>query len=164
MQKFSQKWVLVTFLEKVAEGREFFWTDWPLHVTIAPPFDVNWDDTNLHNKLTELFASYKPITVIANEEAYWGDNNETLVMKFSKNIKMNQLHTELAELIRINGGEFNDRHHMGKNYIPHATSQKHAHLHIGDVVNIHNVTLVDMFPAEDPYQRKVLKTFKFKSN
>jgi hypothetical protein len=38
--------------------------------------------------------------------------------------------------------------------------QKHARLNEGDAVTFNALTLIDMLPGEDPYQRKVLKTIK----
>ena len=62
----------------------------------------------------------------------------------------------------LEGGKIalNDPQFSRNGFLPHATVQKHARLNKGDKVRFTALSIVDMFPDEDPYMRKVLKTIK----
>ena len=51
-----QKYVLVTFLEPIAEGTEFTVGNWPLHTTLVSNFVVDLEGKQLAEKLAQLFA------------------------------------------------------------------------------------------------------------
>ncbi len=152
MEKFTQKWSLITLLEPIEEGIEFFWKDWPLHVTLAGVFAVDWAATGLFEKLSMVLASQKPVVVEAEEESYWGANNEYHMMQLQKTPEIMALHNKIIEILKKSGAVFNEPQYVGDGFVPHSTLQKHARLHVGDVVRINGVTLVDMFPHGDGYQ------------
>lgn len=62
----------------------------------------------------------------------------------------------------LEGGEIalNDPQFSRNGFLPHGTVQKHARLNKGDKVRFTALSIVDMFPDEDPYMRKVLNTIK----
>jgi len=43
MQKFTQKWAIIALLENTNEGAEFYFTDFPLHLTVAGVFKIDHD-------------------------------------------------------------------------------------------------------------------------
>ena len=56
--------------------------------------------------------------------------------------------------------KLNDPQFAGTGFVPHSTVQKHARLHEGDQVIFDALTIIDLFPDDNPYQRKVLKTIR----
>lgn len=162
MRKFSQKWCLVSFLEPVEEGFEFHRGDCPLHITLADTFAVNWDTTDLLNKLTVLLAEQKPVEVVAGDDAFFGPSDEPVQVAVMKNIpELQALHDRVIKELKNAKAVFNNPQYVGKGYGPHSTVQKHTRLHKGDTVKIDNMTLIDMFPNGDAQQRKVVKSIKF---
>jgi len=56
--------------------------------------------------------------------------------------------------------KLNDPQLAREGFLSHATVQKHARLNKGDRVTFNALTLIDMFPDENPYQRRVVKTIR----
>jgi len=161
MQKFTQKWALISLLEPVAGGIEFFWKDPPLHVTLAGVFAADWERTKLFEKLSALLVNQQPVRVEAEYETYWGAHKEYHVMTLQKTPEMMTLHNDIHDVLKNSRAVFNEPHFEGDEFIPHSTIQRHARLHKGDAVKIDGLTVVDMFPHGDGYQRKILRTIKF---
>ena len=66
----------------------------------------------------------------------------------------------MLSVLEEGGLKLNDPQFARDGFLPHATVQKHARLNKGDKVQFTALSIVDMFPDEDPYKRKVLKTIK----
>lgn len=161
MTKFTQKYSLISMLEPAEEGLEFFWKDYPLHITLASVFAVDWESTNLFDKLTKLLAEQKPVTVKAVKEDYWGKNKEYHMVELEKTPEIMELHHKILKALLEAGAVFNEPQYAGDGFVPHSTIQKHARLHVGDQVSISDLTILDMFPGKDGYKRKLLRTIRF---
>lgn len=160
MEKFTQKYSLVTFLEKVDEGFEYPWTNWPLHVTIADVFAVPLGSAELINWLGGLLEKQPSATATAAEDAFFGPDKQAHVTLLDMSKELIMLHREAIAALKDAGAVFNDPQYIEDGYRAHAAVQTHSRLHKDDPVTIAEVSLVDMFPGNDGYQRKVLKTFK----
>lgn len=158
MKKFSQKWVVVAFLEPISEGYEFFWKEWPMHITILPPYAIDIDVNKIGDLLAVELSGQKKLQAKAEDDLQWDD---LTVVQISKTPEITKLHNDLVDLMTKNGAIFNEPQYLGDNYTPHCTVYKDKRLQNGQLVNIDNVALVDMFVGEDPYQRKVCKVIKF---
>lgn len=163
MTKFSQKWALATMLESVEEGTEFFYTDFPLHVTLAGVFAINCDGAVLAETLREALAHQVPVEAEADDKDYFGPNKDIVVMKLRKTSQLMGLHKFLHDTLVSAGAVFNEPQYQDEGYIPHSTFQKHAHLNPGDKVLIGSVSIIDLFPNGDGHQRKIFKTIKLPS-
>jgi len=162
MPKFTQKWALITFLEPVADGTEFSWKDWPLHTTLADVFAVDWNDTNLTGRLAQLLSKQKPLETVAGEDTYFGPPESPVqVTLLQKSSELQNLHNDVVNLLKSAGAVFNTPQYTGEGYVPHSTVQKHARVYADDTVKIGSLTIVDMFPNGDGYQRKLVKTINF---
>lgn len=84
MQKFTQKWSLLFLLEPAREGYEFFWKDYPLHVTLASVFAIDWEAGNTMMKLKNLLTTLPAVETKATTEARWGDAGQYHVMLLEK--------------------------------------------------------------------------------
>lgn len=160
MQKFSQKYLIAQFLKEIEEGDEYPASDWPLHVTIAPIFAVNWKNDNLTGKLPELLTKQKPFTALAEHDDYFGSERQIQVTLLDLNKELSSLHYNVVALLKNADATFHDPQYVEEGFRPHATVQSHARLHEGDMVTFNALTIIDMFPNDDPYQRKVIKNMR----
>jgi hypothetical protein len=157
---FTQKYTIIQFFEKVPEGAEFSSNEWTLHSTIVDTFAVDWDVSTIVQKLEVLLALHEQVVTVAEDDAFFGPEKQTQVVLMRKTDDLTKLHYDVIGLLEKGGLKLNDPQYAREGFLPHATVQKHARLHKGDEVTFIALTLIDMFPNGDPYQRKVLKTIK----
>src|SRR6266852_980706 len=141
-----QKYVLVSLLEKMDEGTEFPATNWPLHVTLASNFVVDWERTNLLEKLSALLAGRKPIVTTAGDDEHFGPQKQVHVTLLEMSDELKSLHNDIIALLKSVGAVFDEPQYLEDGYRAHATVQRHVRLHKGDTVHINALTIVDMFP------------------
>jgi len=157
MQTFSQKYTIIALLEDVNESAEFSSNDWPLHITIADTFAVERVGNDFNEKLTNLIADKTPITAVADHDEFFGPGQEVQVAILDTNESLVGLHYDVIDLLESYGGVLNAPQYSKGGFRAHATVQSHARLVLGEAVTITQLALVDMFPNENPYQRKILK-------
>lgn len=160
MQKFTQKYTIIALLEEVSEGYEFPSNTWPLHVTIVDTFAVTWTSEELVTKMTEESITFKPATAVAASDEYFGPEKQVHVVILDMSKELIALHYDVLNLLKEGGLTLNDPQYSETGFRAHSTVQAHARVNIGDSLKITNLALVDMFPGEDPYQRKILKIIK----
>lgn len=73
-----------------------------------------------------------------------------------------KLYNQIHQFLLRSGAVFNQPEFEGEGYIPHSTIQQHARLNAGDSVRISSLTILDMFPNNDGYQRKIGPTFQLR--
>lgn len=164
MTKFVQKYTIVQILEEIDDGHEYSSSNWPLHVTIADTFAVDWEKDNLLGRLEALLAKQKIVITKATSNEFLGPDKQTKVTLLEINEELLELHNHVINLLRSAGAVFNDPQFTGAGFLPHATVQPQSHLNKGDVVTFAGLSLIDMFPNSDPYRRKVIKTMKLLGN
>lgn len=71
-----------------------------------------------------------------------------------------KLHQDVIKVLERGGWKPNDPQFAKEGFLPHSTVQKHTRLNKGDEVIFNALTIIDMFPGENPYQRRVIKTIK----
>jgi hypothetical protein len=163
MQQFTQKYAIIQLFEEVPEGTQFSWKDWPLHSTVVDVFAINWDMPATVQHLEKLLASRAKATSIAEEDEFFGPEKQTQVVLLQKTDSLVKLHHDVVEMLEEGGLTLNDPQFAREGFLPHSTVQKHNRLHKGDAVIFNALTIIDMFPGGDPYQRKVLKTIQIGS-
>lgn len=161
MQKFSQKYTLIQLLEPMPEGTEYDWKEWPLHVTVADIFAIHWDVPTLLEKLSEFAQSRPNATAVVGDDTFFGSERQTRVALLQASPELLALHADVVNLLERGGVVFNHPEFTGSGFLPHSTVQAHARLNKGETVTFDALTLIDMFPHEDPYRRKIVKTFPF---
>lgn len=160
MQKFTQKYTIIQFFEDVPEGTQFSASSWPLHATIADTFAIDWDVPTMIEKLTELLSAHATATSVVEEDRFFGDQGQVQVALLKKTDDLVKLHYDVIECLTQGGWKPNDPQFAKEGFLPHSTVQKHARPNKGDKVSFIALTIIDMFPGGDPYQRKVIKTIK----
>ena len=91
---------------------------------------------------------------------FFGENGQVQVVLLVRTKSLIKLYLDVLAILE--GGEIalNDPQFSRNGFLPHATVQIHARLNKGDKVRFTALSIIDMFPNEDPYMRKVLKTIK----
>lgn len=155
-----QKYVIVKFLEQVDQGTEFAASSWPLHVTLASNFVVDWESTGLIEKLSALLAKRDSVEAAVGDDEYFGPQKQVHVTLLEMSEELVSLHNDTITLLKECGAVFDEPQYLEEGYRAHATVQTHPRLHKGDTVRINELTIVDMFPLSDINRRKVLRTIK----
>lgn len=162
MEEFTQKWAIISLLESIEESAEFYYTDTPLHVTLAGVFKIDKDCDWLANELSKLLARQKPIEIQAKEKAMFGPSQDVAVMKIAENPVLINLHRAIHEWLESSNAVYNEPGYQGDGYIPHSTFQKRSLLTEGEKILIRSVSLIDLYPNQNGYQRKILKTIELR--
>lgn len=157
MQKFSQKYTIICLLEDKNEGYEFLFSDWPLHVTLADTFAVEWDADRLKSELKNIAKNLGVIQSAAIRSHYFGSEKRVHVILIDKTIELESMHNSIVNALKNGDVIFNDPQFNEEGFLPHSTVQKHARVKVGERIKFNNLALVDMFPDKDPYRRKILK-------
>ena len=160
MQNFTQKYAIVQLFENVPEGMQFSSSDWPLHATIVDVFAIDWDAPTIVANLAELLAHHAQAATVAGDDTFFGPDKQVRVVLLQKTDSLIELHNDVVRLLEKSGLQPNNPQYIGKGFVPHSTVQKHARLHKGDAISFNALTIIDMFPDNDPDQRKVLKTIR----
>lgn len=155
---FTQKYAIIQLFEPLDVGVQFSSDSWPLHSTIVDTFAIDWDAMTMKSQLEKLLEKQRPAYSIAEDDAFFGPEKQTHVILLSQTESLKKLHCNVISLLEHGGLTLNDPQFAREGFLPHATVQKHARLHKGDEVPFTALTIIDMFPNNDPYQRKVLAT------
>jgi 2'-5' RNA ligase len=161
MQKFTQKYIIAHFIEEQQDGYTFSMEDWPLHVTLAGVFAIDGNANELIGSLGKQLGSYPVSQAKVIADALFGENKDIPVRLVDRTKDLLDLHYEIVSALKDYGVQFNNPEFANEGFGPHATIQKNDRLEVGDSVKFDSVTLVDMFPEQDPYQRKILGTVYF---
>lgn len=158
--KFAQKYTIVQLLENVPEGVEYDWRDWPLHVTMADIFAIDWDVATMMAKMSELLADQPQFTSVAKGGFCLGDKGMP-VMLLEPRKELKQLHFDVINMLEPGNVRLNTPQYIKEGWLPHSTIQRYAGLKPGDIVTFKALTLIDMFPNQNGYRRKIIKTIPF---
>lgn len=157
MEHFTQKWTIVSLLQPAPDA-DFFWKDWPLHVTLADVFAIDWQQPGLQERLATLLSRQPVVESTVTGELHWGP---TEAMELAPTPRLISLHRQLCELLLEYGAVFNQPQYVMDGYTPHSTIQKSGRLQIGQAVRLDQATIIDMFPDGDGYQRRLGRRFEF---
>lgn len=158
MQKFTQKYTIIQLFEQRAVGVQFSSGSWPLHSTVVDTFAVSWDAAEMIAELETAFKSCKPAHSIADDDTFFGAEKDVQVTLLRKTDSLTNLHYSALSILEKGGLTLNDPQFAREGFLPHATVQKYARLTKGDEVSFTSLSIIDMFPDGDAYQRKVLAT------
>jgi len=164
MQKLTQKWAVIAPLEKVTEGDVFHYTGFPLHITLAGVFAVDLKGADLAQELTNSLRDQQAIHVTSDQKDWFGPNKDVGVMKINMSDDLMSLYTSIYGTLLSLGAVFNEPQYEGDGYGAHATDQKSATLKPQENVVIDSIAIVDLFPDNDGYQRKIFKIITLSSS
>lgn len=158
MSEFTQKYALIQLFEPLPEGAEFSSDNWPLHSTVVDVFAIDWDVPTMTRNLTELLEDHAPVPSMVLQDEFFGPKREVRVALLGKTASLLSLHRDVIACLERGGWKPNDPQFAGDGFLPHSTVQKHARLREGGTVIFDALSIVDFFPDNNPYQRKILKT------
>lgn len=158
MPAFTQKYAIIQLFEPMPVDAQFSSDHWPLHSTIVDTFAIDWDETTMIKRLEAPLASHVHAYSTVEGDTFFGPEKQTHVMLLQRTEDLTKLHYDVIALLEKGGLKLNDPQFAHEGFLPHATVQKHARLHKGDEVSFTALTVIDMFPDSDPYQRRVIAT------
>lgn len=160
MQQFTQKYAIIQLFEDMPIGTQFSSSNWPLHSTIADTFAIGWDVATMVEKLTELLKNHAQAASVVEDDKFFGDNGQVQVALLRKTDSLVALHDDVIELLEQGGWKPNDPQFAKEGFLPHSTVQPHGRPHRGDEVTFDALSIIDFFPDENPYERKLLAIIK----
>ena len=159
-QQFTQKYTIVQFFDDIDEGYEYASDSWPLHSTIVDTFAIDWSVNEMIERLKNILENHAIANSEAEDDRFFGENGQVQVVLLNRSNSLVELHQDVLSTLEEGGLKLNDPQFARDGFLPHATVQKHARLNKGDRVQFTALSIIDMFPDEDPYKRKVLKTIQ----
>jgi len=155
--KFSQKYTIVKLLDSLPSGTEWGVDDWPLHVTLADIFAVDGNSSDIIQALDSIKTNSLVKTKVAGENLFGPEKN--IRVKLLENTpELQALHEQILEALKPLNVRFNSPEYTGEGFLPHSTVQKTGELKIDDEITFNSLTLIDMFPDQNGYKRRVLTT------
>jgi 2'-5' RNA ligase len=127
-------------------------SDWPLHVTLVPPFETELTP----DAVAALLPPARPVTVTAGDEALLGARRSVPVTLIRPVDDLLALHAALIDALEAAGVVVADQHHIRAGYLPHATVQRSGRLHPGETFTVGELSLVDRAPAGARGSRRVV--------
>lgn len=165
MQKFTQKWTIISLLDDMPEGTTFYHTDFPLHVTLAGVFAIDLNGKRLAKGLSGILQSQLPVTIKATNRVMFGKNKDIPVVLVDPTPALVEFYHVVYGWLEEQGARYNEPQYQAAGWLPHSTVQKNGRgLPAGDTRQLTSVSLVDMFPDGDGYQRKIVKTVTLSSS
>lgn len=161
MSHFTQKYTIVCFLNPNNIPIEFSASDWPLHATILDTFKTDWSVDDLLQAIKQAVANTTPFNITPIEGAMLGPDKDVPVKLLEQDAHILDLHSTLLDLTKPGSFVFNTPEFVGEGFLPHVTDRLDGQVDIGKTYTFASVSLVDMFPGGDPYQRKVIETIQF---
>src|SRR5579859_204537 len=95
-----QKYVIVKFLEPIADGTEYDAKHWALNVTLASNFVIDREAVGLFDKLTTLTSNESPVTTIAGDDEYFGPQKQVHVTTLAPTPELQALHNHIITLLK----------------------------------------------------------------
>ena len=117
--------------------------DWPLHITIVPPFETELDA----EAVAGLLPRAPRIPLVASGHAMFGSRRSVEVTLFEPSEALIAAHRATVDALEAAGARIPDQRHLRDGYRPHATVQRSGSLKSGDRVTVDALTLVDRAPA-----------------
>jgi hypothetical protein len=127
-------------------------------------FAIDWNVSTMIKELTGLLKSRTPVTTSAKDDRFFGDKGQVQVVLLAKTDELINLHLDVIERLEKGGLTLNDPQFSREGFLPHSTVQSHARLNKGDRAVIDALSIIDFFPGNNPYERKVLATVPLNSD
>ncbi len=152
------EFVVVSFLESLQEGDRFPKQDWPLHVTIAPPFSLGNFSPELDQGLRNLSESQTSFAARVGSEALFGPKQDVPVNLISSD-SLTELHGRIVSELEQHHASFRNRNHVETGYHPHVTHQQEGRLHEGQEITLRTIELVALTSPRDEEAREVIRSY-----
>lgn len=158
MEAFTQKWAIISLLEPMREGSEFYYTDFPLHLTLAGVFAADKPGRQLADELAALLHGQPPVQIVSDKKDMFGPEKNIAVMRIQQSADLLAVYKRIHIWLQQAGARYNSPQYEGSGYVAHSTFQKSGSLTAGEKRTLQSVSLIDLFPGNNGYQRKIFRT------
>ncbi|MGO4534486.1 2'-5' RNA ligase family protein [Leifsonia sp. 2MCAF36] len=122
---------------------EFPATDWPLHVTVVPPFETEL----AADQVAALVPLVPPIPIAGATRERFGTHGTVPVTVLRGSAALVALHTSLVDALDATGATLRDQRHIRADFRAHATDQRRGRLHPGEHALLTELCIVARAPG-----------------
>ncbi len=155
--------VVVLPLTPLRTGDSFPVSDWPLHITVLPPFLTDATASVIAGVIAAVVSGQTALTAVAGTDALFGRREDVPVTVVVENEALTRLHRFLTAALRPFGASPDEPAFTGPGFRAHVTAKNHARVHEGDEFSLTQIALVDMAPRSAASGRTVLATLTLPS-
>jgi hypothetical protein len=148
--------VIVLPLSPLAVGERFPVDQWPLHVTVVPPFLTDAPPPAIADAVAAALHGQLAITARVGGEEMFGRRHTIPVNLLEGGDGLVLMHTRLVAVARRFAAAPQEPAFTGSGFRPHVTAKVGRRVRQGDRLQLSQVALVDMNPRSDERGRAVL--------
>src|SRR5690554_5768470 len=138
--------VVVLPLSPLQVGDLFAVHEWPLHVTVLPPFTTDVTGTELGRVISTATREQPALHVVAAGDELFGRQHDIPVTVLAQNEQLTALHHKLRAAVRPFAAQPDEPAFTGEGFRPHVTVKSHGRVHEGDAFTLSQLAVVDMAP------------------
>lgn len=150
--------VVVLPLSPLRDGDSFAVQDWPLHITVLPPFRTDAAPSEIGAAIASAASAQTAVTAIAGRDERFGRGKSVPVTVVVENEALALLHQTLVDAVRPFAASPDEPAFTSPGFRPHITIKHNGRVHEGDEFSLAQLALVDMAPKSAPGGRAVLAT------
>ena len=151
--------VVVLPLTPLCTGDSFPVSDWPLHITVLPPFHTDAAASEIGQVIAATAAGRTALTVVAGAGALFGRREDVPVTLVEEHPALTGLHRALVDAVRPLASSPDEPAFTGPGFRAHITVKNGVRVHAGEALPLTQIALVDMAPRSAAGGRTVLATF-----
>jgi 2'-5' RNA ligase len=155
--------VVVLPLSPLEAGDSFAVQNWPLHITVMPPFLTDAAPSDIAHAIATATSAHPELTVTAGRDAMFGRRENIPVTLVVESPELIALHRTLLAAIRPFAATPDEPAFTGGGFRAHVTMKLPARVHEGEELILAQIALVDMAPAAGQAGRVVLATHSFRA-
>ena len=153
--------VIVLPLSPLREGDSFAVTEWPLHITVLPPFHTDAEPTAVAAAIASIHLPDSPLRVTAGDDEMFGRRENIPVTLIDDDAALTQLHRDLIDAVRPLAAIPDEPAFTGARFRPHVTIKGQSRVQECERLTLTQIALVDMAPRASAAGRTVLYTHDF---
>lgn len=163
--------VVVLPLSPLRTGDSFPVSEWPLHITVLPPFHTDAAASVIAGVIAGIAAGVNAgpssvtasggtaVRVVAGGDAMFGRREDVPVTLVVDEGALTELHRALVDAVRPFASSPDEPAFIGPGFRAHITIKNGARVHEGDELTLSQIALVDMASRAAAAGRTVLATF-----
>jgi 2'-5' RNA ligase len=151
--------VVVLPLTPLRTGDSFPVSDWPLHITVLPPFHTDAAASVIAGVIAATASGRAALTAVAGGDALFGRREDVPVTLVDADPALTGLHRALVDAVRPFASAPDEPAFTGVGFRAHVTVKNGARVREGDRLTLSQIALVDMAPRAAADGRTVLATF-----
>ena len=150
--------VIVLPLTPLQVGESFAVADWPLHITVLPPFLTHAEPADVAAAIETAAAGQTALAAVVGHDEMFGRRHDVPVSVVEDSPALTELHRALKTAMRQFAATPEEPAFTGVGFRAHVTVKRQGRVHEGDVLSLTQIALVDMAPRAAASGRTVLAT------